>query len=186
MTDHPTPQSDTPTVLLRALAARATAVKRPLPQGDSASAGDNRYIAFRLAGVPLATPMAEVKEILSYPDLTAVPGAKRWLKGIAQVRGRLMSIVDVQDFLGGDVTALRRTTRVLLAEHDDILCGFIVDEVVGMKQHLSPVGDVMQMGAIPVWLDDSVDAPVCLDNTPWRVLEFAPLMRRPAFLQAAA
>ncbi|MCH9674816.1 MAG: chemotaxis protein CheW, partial [Gammaproteobacteria bacterium] len=81
-------QSDSPTALLRALAVRAAQHQRPLPQGDGGMGGNARYIAFRIGGFALATPMADVMEILSYPDLSPVPGAKRWLRGIAQVRGR--------------------------------------------------------------------------------------------------
>lgn len=185
MTDINTAQSDSPTALLRALGARAARIQRPLPQGDVGGTHP-RFIAFRIAGTELATPMTEIQEILNYPDLSPVPGAKRWLKGIAQVRGRLMSIIDFQDFLGGGVTALRRTTRVLLAEQGDLLCGFMVDEVMGMKQHLPPVGDITEPSQAPSWLQDSLGEAVYLDNRAWTVLEFDTLMRMPAFLQAAA
>ena len=186
MSDMDTHHNDSPTALLRSLAARALKHRRALPQGDSIGGGSPRYIAFSLGGVRLATPMADVLEILSYPDLSPVPGAKRWLRGIAQVRGRLLSIVDFSDFLEGGVTALRRSTRVLLAEHEDILCGFIVDEVMGMKQHLPPVASAPEEIDVPAWLQPVVLSTVHLDNHPWGVLAFEDIMRTPAFLQAAA
>ena len=52
-------------------------------------------IGFQLGGTRLVSPMGEVNEILKVPKITALPGVKSWLLGIANVRGRLMPIVDL-------------------------------------------------------------------------------------------
>jgi twitching motility protein PilI len=62
--------------------------------------GDERFVASR----------DSVREVLILPDsMTRVPGAKRWLLGIANLRGHLLPLVDVKLLLGSGRTSLRRT-----------------------------------------------------------------------------
>ena len=48
-------------------------------------------IAFRLADASLVSEIGDIVEILTYPDVTAIPGSKFWVMGIANVRGNLVS-----------------------------------------------------------------------------------------------
>jgi twitching motility protein PilI len=65
-----------------------------------------------------------------------VPGAKRWLLGIANLRGHLLPLVDVKLLLGSGRTALRRTTRVISVNHREIPAGLVVDEVQGFRRFM--------------------------------------------------
>lgn len=50
----------------------------------------------------MIAPLEEVKEILNYPDgVTRVPGTQAWLLGMANIRGNLLPLIDLQQFLGG-------------------------------------------------------------------------------------
>lgn len=87
--------------------------------------GDERFVAARDA----------VREVLMLPDgMTRVPGAKRWLLGIANLRGHLLPLVDVKLLLGSGRTTLRRTTRVVSVNHREIPAGLVVDEVLGFRR----------------------------------------------------
>lgn len=87
-------------------------------------------IGFILGGEKYITPWHEVAEIQSLPALTRVPGAKDWVKGVANVRGTLLPVMDLNVFFGYRSRNLRKR-RLLVVKHDGIYCGLIVDEVIG-------------------------------------------------------
>jgi chemotaxis signal transduction protein len=66
--------------------------------------------------------------------MTRVPGAKLWIKGIANVRGQLLPIIDLRQFLGSGTTPVNRNTRILVVNHREIPAGLIVDEVLGFRR----------------------------------------------------
>ncbi|MDI2592505.1 chemotaxis protein CheW [Pseudomonas sp. N3-W] len=95
-------------------------------------------IGFRLGAHWYVAPMGEVGEVLHEPRYTQLPGVKPWVKGVANLRGRLLPIMDVGDFLSGDEpghepSALRRQRRVLVVEYKDVFAGLMVDEVFGLQ-----------------------------------------------------
>ncbi len=91
-------------------------------------------LVFFLSGKRLVAPLNEVAEILHFPaDITRVPGTHAWVKGVANVRGSLLPIIDLQRFLGGDPVAMDRRCRVLVIRHQGIFSGLLVEEVLGMR-----------------------------------------------------
>jgi twitching motility protein PilI len=92
-------------------------------------------IGFRLGAEHFVASRADVREILPVPgQLTRVPGAKPWLRGIANVRGQLLTIVDLKAFLGAGTTMPDRRGRILVVASRDVPTGLIVDEVVGFRR----------------------------------------------------
>ena len=90
-------------------------------------------LAFRLGGVNLLAAMDEVTELLSPPRLTAVPGAKDWVKGIANIRGTLLPVMDLGGVLGLHRVRLGRRARILVVRAGAAATGLLVDEVLGIK-----------------------------------------------------
>ncbi len=66
--------------------------------------------------------------------MTRVPGAKPWIKGLANVRGQLLPIIDLRQFLGSGMTPITRNTRVMVVNHREIPAGLLVDEVLGFRR----------------------------------------------------
>jgi twitching motility protein PilI len=66
--------------------------------------------------------------------MTRVPGAKRWMLGIANLRGHLLPLIDVKLLLGSGRTTLRRSTRVISINHREVPAGLVVDEVLGFRR----------------------------------------------------
>lgn len=87
-------------------------------------------IGFILGGQAVVTPWDEVAEIQSLPPLTRVPGAKDWVKGVANVRGSLLPVMDLGAFIGYRPRSIRKQ-RILVIQHDGIYSGLIVDEIMG-------------------------------------------------------
>lgn len=91
-------------------------------------------VLFTILGEKLLTALGEVKEILNYPsNVTSVPGAQSWVRGVANVRGSLLPIFDLQEYLGGGAIAIGRRTRVLVIEHEGLFVGLMVADVYGMR-----------------------------------------------------
>lgn len=93
-------------------------------------------IAFRAGSNNLLAPLDEVVEILDMPKLARVPLAQPWVRGIANIRGNLLPVVDFSGLLGGEVATLTEKTRVLVIDYDGIYSGLVVDEVYGLKHFM--------------------------------------------------
>jgi twitching motility protein PilI len=77
--------------------------------------------------------MGEVSEVLHEPRFTQLPGVKPWVKGVANLRGRLLPIMDLCSFFGHEQSNLRKQRRVLVVEHGEVFAGLMVDEVFGLQ-----------------------------------------------------
>ena len=92
-------------------------------------------VGFRIGQDHFVADRDQVREVLMLPtSMTRVPGAKRWLLGIANLRGHLLPLIDVKMLLGSGRTSLRRVTRVISVNHRDIPAGLVVDEVLGFRR----------------------------------------------------
>lgn len=112
--------------------ARAAIAAR---EGAPASADEWVGIGFRLGTEHFVAGRGDIREVLPVPDqVTRVPGAKPWLRGIANLRGQLLTVVDLKAFLGGGSAAADRHARILIVASRDVPTGLIVDEVVGFRR----------------------------------------------------
>jgi twitching motility protein PilI len=92
-------------------------------------------VSFRLGGESFLVARDETREVLSVPAfLTRVPGAKSWIRGLANVRGQLLPVVDLRAFIGGGAATIGRAARILVANHRDVPAGLLVDEVLGFRR----------------------------------------------------
>lgn len=92
-------------------------------------------VGFRIGQDQFVADRDQVREVLMLPSsMTRVPGAKRWVLGIANLRGHLLPLIDVKMLLGSGRTSLRRMTRVISVNHRDIPAGLVVDEVLGFRR----------------------------------------------------
>jgi twitching motility protein PilI len=142
-------------------------------------------VLISVAGENIATPLHEVKEILNFPAVnTPVPGAKPWVRGVANVRGNLLPIIDLQLFLGGEPIVAGQRTKVLVIDYEGLFAGLMVADVLGMKHFprdlyinsaslVGPIGKYLQGG---FKLEDEV----------WPLFSMYALVEDPSFQVAAA
>lgn len=105
-----------------------------LPQHETAE--ENwEGVLFSIAGRLFATPMIDISEILNYPTaMTRVPGTRQWITGIANIRGNLLPIIDLQAFVTNKQTMRGRRSRVLVINHEGLYSGLLVDPFVGIRR----------------------------------------------------
>src|SRR5262244_731148 len=125
---------DRPFDLLAELERRGRAVSAQVTQ-EGASGREWVGVALRMAGDLYLVAREETREVLGVPGtVTRVPGGKQWIKGLANVRGQLLPVIDLRQFLGSGMTPLTRNTRIIVANHREIPAGLIVDEVLGFRR----------------------------------------------------
>jgi twitching motility protein PilI len=104
-------------------------------EGAGVAAEEWVGIGFRLGTERFVTARSEVREVLPVPEqLTRVPGAKPWLRGIANIRGQLLTVVDIRSFLGAGRSQPDRHARLLLVASREVPTALIVDEVLGFRR----------------------------------------------------
>lgn len=143
-------------------------------------------VAFRIGEERFAASRNQVREVLMLPDsMTRVPGAKRWLLGIANLRGHLLPLVDVKLLLGSGRTSLRRTTRVISVNHREVPAGLVVDEVLGFRRFMDHEY-VEQWPETAVRCDQFLTGAYRRGDETWPVLNIFDFVESNLFLQAAA
>lgn len=140
-------------------------------------------VGFKLAGQPMVAAMGEVSEILHEPRYTALPRVKSWVRGVANVRGRLLPIIDLSRFFGSTVSAPRKQRRVLVLDRDGLFVGLLVDEVLGM-QHFPVSGFTAEVPASAGVFEAFVVGAYAREQVSL-VFNFRALARDQAFLDVA-
>ncbi len=93
-----------------------------------------RGIAFKLKESTFLAPMTEVSEVISSLPMTAVPGVKSWVLGIANMRGTLLPVMDLQGLIYGKNTMSDYLyQRIMVTNIGGIAAGFRVDTILGIK-----------------------------------------------------
>jgi twitching motility protein PilI len=104
------------------------------------NSGDWAGVTFRIGDARLACSIEQVHEFLPIPAFTPVPGTKPWILGLANVRGDLLTIVDLSWFLHGQRSNVSMRTRLLTASLRGRPIGLLVDEVFGQRHFVSDEG----------------------------------------------
>lgn len=141
-------------------------------------------IGFKLAGNDYVVRLSEVAEIISIPRYTKVPGAKSWVKGLANIRGTLLPIMDLHSFFGRKAPHSLRRQRLLVVNHAGIHCGVIVDEVLGLN-HYENEEWVKEVPVSDEPMEDYLNGGFYTGDKLWTVFSLIALAETPAFRQVA-
>ena len=154
-------------------------------QTDGAVPSEWVGIGFRLGQEQFVARRDEVREVLMLPDsMTRVPGAKRWLLGVANLRGHLLPLVDLKMMLGSGRTSLRRHARVISVNHREIPAGIVVDEVIGFRRFTDNEFDD-EWPETAVRCDRYVGGSYRHGNDVWPIFDLHALLESSTFLQAS-
>jgi len=167
------------------LESRARAHAFGLPQREEARKIWHG-VGFRLGGVALVVSLGQVREVLVSPSLSRVPGAKPWVAGIANVRGTLLPILDLQGFLSSRSTPRGRRTRVLVVEHDGVSAGLMVDEVLGLSHFFEEEDRAAQLPLAADSMQNYLVGAYSQAGQLWGVFDMYRLIQDPDFMQVAA
>jgi len=141
-------------------------------------------IGFRIGDIKLCAPVDEVAELLTFPSMSRVPGTKSWVKGIANVRGNLLPIMDLNDYLTRQPTKLNVRSRVLVVNHAGVFAGLLVDEVLGL-QHFLDEERKRQLPEMDNFIKSYLTGTYEQDGEEWGIFSMYALAKSPLFLQVA-
>ena len=174
---------DQPFELLLALEARAVAAEAPA--GAAVVTDEWVGVAFRLGTETFLAAREETREVLAVPaQLTRVPGARPWVRGLHNVRGQLLPIIDLRQFLGSGVTTVQRQSRVLVVQHREVPVGLLVDEVLGFRRFPESTFEPVPPPTL-VRCEHYLAGVFRREGEAWPVFGLRRLVESPAFLAAA-
>ncbi len=118
--------------------------------------------------------MTDISEVMPLPMLTPVPLTKPWYCGVANVRGNLYSIVDLNAFITNEATTRETQNRVLLlGQRFAFNTGLLVSRVLGLRN-------------ISDWQQNEINGEVRYhdgNGQTWRKLDITQMLLQPEFLQ---
>src|SRR5690349_5624742 len=144
-----------------------------------------RGIGFRIGSRQFIAGITEVNEILFLPALTTVPGTKTWLLGVANIRGNLIPVVDLRNFVEGERTPIGDRSRVLVAKQTGGNIGLLVDEVLGQR-NLTDENEPLESAEEDLRYARFVPRRYEIDGVTWEVFSMHSLIKASDFSQAAA
>ena len=173
-----------PFAVLTDIAQRSRAMAAGLPEQQEAIELWNG-IGFVLAGQRYVAPMGEVVEILHVPRYTHVPGVRPFMLGAANVRGRLLPLVDLAHFFDLPRSSRSgRERRVLVIEQGDVFSGLVVDGVAGM-QYFAVDSFVAAPDNVPSVVQPFVQGGYERNEETWNVFSTTELVGDERFLDVA-
>jgi purine-binding chemotaxis protein CheW len=122
-----------------------------VPAQVPATAGE-QYLVFSLADCELAVKAELVQGVERLGEITSVPNVVPWVRGVINLRGSIVSIVDLRMFLDLEQFSYTPRTRLLSLQYKEMLICLVVDGVSEMLPIPASViinGNVRQ--AIPPW-----------------------------------
>lgn len=150
-------------------------------QGGEVVAG---RLAMRCGQWRLCLTMEQVAEIMPLPMYTRVPGVKAWLTGIANLRGRVVTVIDLGCFLNGQATPKTKNNRVVVSQSDDWLYGLLVDEIIGMRHFANDAEQPISADLDPI-IKPYTTTNFHSDGHDWLAFDVEALLQNEQFLNAS-
>jgi len=115
-------------------------------------AKDVQLVGLRIGRETYGVPIAIVREIVRVPEITAVPNAQEFVEGVINLRGKIISVVDLRKRFGGSASENGKKNRVVVVELENRTVGLIVNaasEVLKIPpSEIEPPGSVFPEGEI--------------------------------------
>jgi purine-binding chemotaxis protein CheW len=95
--------------------------------GAVAMSRELHIVGFQVGRETYGVPITSLHEIVRVPEITAVPDAPEYMEGVINLRGKIVSVIDLRKRLGEKKINSTRRNRILVVEHKGRLSGLIVD-----------------------------------------------------------
>jgi len=101
-------------------------------------------VTFQIQDALFGINSIQVEEIVRIPPITFVPGAPSYVLGIVNLRGRILTVLDVSDRLGLGKTEMGEETRILVVSVNGESFGAVVPKLSDVVE--AQQGEIKQMG----------------------------------------
>jgi len=100
---------------------------------DTTISGTTQYLTFKLEDEVYATDIAQVREVLEYSRVTKVPRTPDYMRGVINLRGRVVPVLDLKLRFGMSRTEQTVNTCIIIVEvnmeGDKMIIGALADSV---------------------------------------------------------
>lgn len=138
-------------------------------------------LAVRVNGEGWLIALQDAGEVIPVPALSAVPLARSWFKGLANVRGNLYSVTDFAAFLGGEPLRPSMDARLVLL-NDRFRCqaALLVERSLGLRsaEQLAPQPETAELPFVRRVHREA-------DGRTWKELDVDALVQHDAFLEVS-
>lgn len=95
----------------------------------SASAHEGKYLTFVLGKEEYGLEILQVREIIGLMHITLIPRVPSYMKGVINLRGKIIPVIDLRLKFGMECHAYTSETCVIVLNLNEMLMGIIVDKV---------------------------------------------------------
>lgn len=88
---------------------------------------ENKYVIFKLDKEHYGIPIENVLSIEKTGETTRIPNAPNYVKGVINLRGEVIPVVNLRSKLGMELEDLSKNSRIIVVIANDIVAGLIVD-----------------------------------------------------------
>jgi purine-binding chemotaxis protein CheW len=115
------------------VSATATAASASVPTHSAGAGRGGKYLTFTLGKEEYGLEILKVREIIGFMEITSVPRMPSHVKGVINLRGQVISVIDLREKFGMDAVPKTDQTCIIVVEiHEDgrrFHCGIVVDSV---------------------------------------------------------
>lgn len=114
---------------------------------SDASSCVSRFVLFAIGNQQFGIPLHAVREIGRYPKVTELPRTPSWLRGVANLRGQILSVTDLRSLLNvpGAKPTLGEKIIVVHSSTTDTSTAIVVDRVLGIRNLSGEPGKVSEI-----------------------------------------
>jgi twitching motility protein PilI len=133
-----------------------------------------RGLAVVAGELQIVVPIANVAELAVCENITPVPLTHGWIRGLTNLRGQLITVVDLSVFVGSSETRLSRDARIIVLSDNGLNTCLLVNNVAGLKvfPEDSPAAPV---SGVPNELRKYFSGRVTADGQDWLAMDIPTL-----------
>ena len=114
---------------------------------------EGKYLTFALANEEFGLEILKVREIIGYVEVTAVPQTPHYVKGVINLRGQVIPVIDLRAKFGMETTDVTDQTCIIVVEikteRQTFSTGIVVDHVQEVLDITGgDIEDAPQFGAV--------------------------------------
>ena len=96
---------------------------------ESHASKEGKYLTFELGGEEYGLEILKVKEIIGIMNITSVPQTPDYVKGVINLRGKVIPVIDLRLKFGMETAEYTERTCIIVVDIKDMVMGIVVDSV---------------------------------------------------------
>ena len=96
---------------------------------SATTADEMEFVTFYVGNILIGVEIHQVEEINRHVDVTTVPHAPEYVRGVINLRGEVVTVVDLRAILGLPPAEITQQTRTVVVHSKDEQIGLLVDRI---------------------------------------------------------